>query len=695
MLEHTTEQCSSNTSSEEISKIMLQASFIKESFSTRFINMKRLDSGAFGTVYAAYDTKHGTTVAIKRIDSAKNIKEIQNEVEVLKNLNHDSIIKYHESFISKHNVLNIVMEYANGGSLSSLLAKKGPMPEVIALKYIKSILIGIDFLHSRNIIHRDIKAANVLLLDGEAKLADFGLAYDVNDFGDQVSIVSGSPNWMAPEVLNMHPMTTKSDIWSIGALVIELLTGKPPFSHLPVPVVLTLIKEKQTVPIPENISESAKQFIMCCIERKPSKRPTAADLLHHSWFNNFESSFNSRYVDEMIVDLKNSENAKNVKRLIENNQIDDTKFNSIYNSIVNNLKCNICIEETCLIILTLARKSESFLEKIRNDPIETTLLSMIYEYSCESIAICFIYMFHHTVPCDIFLKYITNECIGPIVYHLCKQHKLKVTNQILIDMISNYKKNLKYNMLSDILEKGISECVSVLLYIEDTKLILELISRVNDTNIFNILPIIEHFLNKHPHIFLFNQLGNIIDHLSTDTLINMMKDNFEFQIDLMGNKPRNELWKYISFDLVSVQKILHEKKVLNYFMDKNEFDIILNWIRNDHKFDDELLNNQKFVENLLNQRRYDIFIELANNNLKKIFNCFKDQKVFQMICQDLNSNKEKTLILMQIVHVIFITGSYPNNFLMYIMVPLSKHRWNEDKNIAELANVIYHTYLIK
>ena len=212
---------------------------------------KKIGSGAFGEVYEAVNLITKGVMAVKviriknQIDGDAEALEALNEVQVMFRLQHPNIIHYFHSQLEDNEgekQLLIFMEFASGGSLQEKLKKNGPMSVEEAAGYTTDVLQGLHYLHSNNIIHRDIKTANILIVvtpeRGEVcKVTDFGTAKEVGkregeDDDGLARSLKGTPNFMAPEVMNEQPYYSKADIWSVGCLVLELLTGKLPFSHI-------------------------------------------------------------------------------------------------------------------------------------------------------------------------------------------------------------------------------------------------------------------------------------------------------------------------------------------------------------------------------------------------------------------------------------------------------------------------------
>ncbi|KAJ3700284.1 hypothetical protein LUZ61_003989 [Rhynchospora tenuis] len=243
-----------------------------------------LGSGSFGAVYEAID-HDGFFFAVKEIfiDQGSNAKQsmlqLEQEVSLLSRLEHENIVQYYGTD-RRDGKLYIFLELVTQGSLASLYTKYRFQDSQVSA-YTRQILNGLSYLHHRNILHRDIKCANILVAaNGCVKLADFGLAKEI-DLLIQAKSCKGSVYWMAPEVVKATPHGPAADIWSLGCTVLEMLTGNLPYPEIEWTRALFKIGRGERPLIPETLSSDARDFIDKCLQVNPRDRPSATALLQH------------------------------------------------------------------------------------------------------------------------------------------------------------------------------------------------------------------------------------------------------------------------------------------------------------------------------------------------------------------------------------------------------------------------------
>lgn len=317
-----------------------------------------IGKGSYGIVYKAVNKKTQQIVAIKEVnyDNDDELTDIMSEIDLLKNLNHINIVKYH-GFIQKSHNLYIILEYCSHGSLKNLISRGNGMDESRAKVYVKQTLNGLHYLHEQGVIHRDIKAANLLLDSNNiVKLADFGVSTQVNTIMMAMTL-AGSLNWMAPEIISNRGATTLSDIWSLGATVLELLTGNPPFHNLVDLNVYYAIENDSFIP-PNYLSPLAQDFLLSCFQKNMYKRPTALQLLKHRWLSNDSDLNKLELFKEVNNDYKWDQDFKEV------------------NIVDGNIKATD--SSTILPTVTAVEVTDLFSEMTIDKPIDQAQLTMLF-----------------------------------------------------------------------------------------------------------------------------------------------------------------------------------------------------------------------------------------------------------------------------------------------------------------------------
>ncbi|KAK4481274.1 hypothetical protein RD792_012158 [Penstemon davidsonii] len=265
-----------------------------------------LGRGSFGSVYEGI-SDDGFFFAVKEVslldqgdEGRQRIIQLEQEIVLLSQFEHENIVQYYGTKKDESR-LYIFLELVTKGSLLSLY-QKYYLRDLQASAYTRQILHGLKYLHDRDVVHRDIKCANILVdTNGLVKLADFGLAkvryfvcpsvlslllthfmaFEMATKLNDVKSCKGTAFWMAPEVVRSRGYGLPADIWSLGCTVLEMLTRRFPYSNMECMPALFRIGRGERPPIPDSLSSDARDFILTCLQVDPSLRPTAAQLLDH------------------------------------------------------------------------------------------------------------------------------------------------------------------------------------------------------------------------------------------------------------------------------------------------------------------------------------------------------------------------------------------------------------------------------
>ncbi|XP_029102561.1 serine/threonine-protein kinase TAO2 isoform X5 [Scleropages formosus] len=260
--------------------------FYREDPEKLFTDLREIGHGSFGAVYFARDVRTNEVVAIKKMSysgkqSNEKWQDIIKEVKFLQKLRHPNTIEYKGCYLREHTAW-LVMEYCLGSASDLLEVHKKPLQEVEIAAITHGALQGLAYLHSHNMIHRDVKAGNILLTEpGQVKLGDFGSASIVSPANSFV----GTPYWMAPEVIlamDEGQYDGKVDVWSLGITCIELAERKPPLFNMNAMSALYHIAQNESPVLQSNHwSDFFRNFVDSCLQKIPQDRPTSDVLLKH------------------------------------------------------------------------------------------------------------------------------------------------------------------------------------------------------------------------------------------------------------------------------------------------------------------------------------------------------------------------------------------------------------------------------
>ncbi|XP_050729370.1 serine/threonine-protein kinase 3-like isoform X2 [Eriocheir sinensis] len=287
----------------------------------------KLGEGSYGSVYKALHKESGQVLAIKQVPIDTDLQEIIKEISIMQQCDSHHVVKYYGSYF-KDSDLWIVMEYCGAGSVSDImrLRKKTLTEEEIAT-VVYDTLRGLEYLHLRRKIHRDIKAGNILLnTQGHAKLADFGVAGQLSDTMAKRNTVIGTPFWMAPEVIQEIGYDCVADIWSLGITALEMAEGKPPYGDIHPMRAIFMIPTKPPPSFrePDQWQPEFIDFVSRCLVKNPEERATATELLQHPFIRGAQPSSILRTMLEEAMEIRESQNSNRqnqIKHITESHQV--------------------------------------------------------------------------------------------------------------------------------------------------------------------------------------------------------------------------------------------------------------------------------------------------------------------------------------------------------------------------------------
>ncbi|OTA98970.1 hypothetical protein M426DRAFT_68714 [Hypoxylon sp. CI-4A] len=278
----------------------------------RWFKGELIGKGTYGRVYLGMNATTGEFLAVKEVEvnpkaaaGDKNkmkelLKALDQEIDTMQNLDHDNIVQY-LGCERKETSISIFLEYISGGSIGSCLRKHGKFEEPVVSSLTRQTLSGLAYLHREGILHRDLKADNILLdVDGTCKISDFGISKKTDNIygNDKTNSMQGSVFWMAPEVIRSQGegYSAKVDIWSLGCVVLEMFAGRRPWSKEEAVGAIYKIANGETPPITDDVREAispyALGFMLDCFTVDPRDRPTAERLLRQHEFCELDADYN-------------------------------------------------------------------------------------------------------------------------------------------------------------------------------------------------------------------------------------------------------------------------------------------------------------------------------------------------------------------------------------------------------------------
>ncbi|XP_043909920.1 inactive serine/threonine-protein kinase PLK5 [Protopterus annectens] len=248
-----------------------------------------LGKGAFGRCYKITDISTNQVYAVKivprsRMTQLQQKGKVEKEIELHSTLHHQNIVRFFHHFEDEQNTY-MILEYCSKKSLAHILKARKVLPEPEVQYYMKQIVRGLQYLQQKGIIHRDLKLSNFFITKNmELKIGDFGLATKVGQAERKRCIVCGTPNYLAPEVINKKGHTFKSEIWALGCIMFTMLAGHSPFKTTTVKEMYRCIREGH-YSMPENISPAAQNLIASLLAQSPGDRPCLDEVIQHAFFS--------------------------------------------------------------------------------------------------------------------------------------------------------------------------------------------------------------------------------------------------------------------------------------------------------------------------------------------------------------------------------------------------------------------------
>jgi NIMA (never in mitosis gene a)-related kinase len=269
----------------------------------KYERIKLLGKGSFGKVYLMRQRKDRKLVCVKTINvrgiPKKERDACKMEVALLKKLDHPNIVGYYESCLSKDRAtLCIVMGYCDGGDLEVYIKKRSQLRESQIMHFFVQIVLGVDYLHSQKVLHRDLKTQNIFLLgNGRLVLGDLGISKVLDGTLDMARTKIGTPYYMAPEIFRDRPYSAGADVWALGVVLYEMTTKRHAFEAQSMAELMRKVMAASYRPLPSSCGEQLRKLCSSMLLVDHKRRPSTAEILRSS----YAKKHLSRYLGTLLL----------------------------------------------------------------------------------------------------------------------------------------------------------------------------------------------------------------------------------------------------------------------------------------------------------------------------------------------------------------------------------------------------------